>query len=256
MKRIAPYWFALALLAWCVSGPFGAVFAAAPPHRSKDAHCILVSAPEGLVRSCCRSDGSALTSRVMATMVEWRAPSGTTLSEWQPPAGTELLKADEATSALSGSASQTSRMVATLVEYQPAVVEKQATSAALSGGASVDVAYVGLLAALVLAAAFLYNTLRRSSSKAGNPEPVAPAPPAVAAGGAAPAPSMGDALVTRFTPGQRVRLVYPPKMAGKEGTIVGPAGWAENDSFAVQLASGSIFYFATEHLQNAVPVRA
>lgn len=57
----------------------------------------------------------------------------------------------------------------------------------------------------------------------------------------------------QFAPGQRVILTQPPAMAGKHGSIVGPA---EESSFAVQLTSGSIFHFATETLRDATQGRA
>lgn len=63
-------------------------------------------------------------------------------------------------------------------------------------------------------------------------------------------PSAGE---LQFAPGQRVTLTQPPRMAGKQGSVVGSA---EGNSTAVQLASGSIFNFATESLRDATPVQA
>lgn len=51
-----------------------------------------------------------------------------------------------------------------------------------------------------------------------------------------------------FTAGQKVTLLGPPAMAGKGGTIVGPA---LGDSFAVCLASGSIFNISTANIKAA-----
>lgn len=76
---------------------------------------------------------------------------------------------------------------------------------------------------------------------------------AEAAAAASPASESPTAGELQFTPGQRVTLTQPPAMAGKQGSIVGSM---EGNRFAVQLASGSIFHFATESLRDATPVRA
>jgi len=52
-----------------------------------------------------------------------------------------------------------------------------------------------------------------------------------------------------FTPGQRVLILGPPAIAGKQGSVVGPA---LGDTFAVCLDSGSVFNVATENIQDAV----
>jgi hypothetical protein len=56
-----------------------------------------------------------------------------------------------------------------------------------------------------------------------------------------------DAAEEAFTPGQRVTILAPPALAGKEGEIVASAA---GDNFAVQLASGSIFHISSENLQD------
>eukprot|EP00930_Biecheleria_cincta_P103664 TRINITY_DN956_c0_g1_i1.p1 TRINITY_DN956_c0_g1~~TRINITY_DN956_c0_g1_i1.p1 ORF type:complete len:795 (-),score=231.69 TRINITY_DN956_c0_g1_i1:366-2750(-) len=52
-----------------------------------------------------------------------------------------------------------------------------------------------------------------------------------------------------FEPGQRVVVLGPPAMAGKQGSIVGPV---LGDAFAVRFDSGSVFNIATENIQDAV----
>merc|ERR1712084_180731 len=51
-----------------------------------------------------------------------------------------------------------------------------------------------------------------------------------------------------FTQGQQVRILAPPAMAGKQGTIEGPAS---KNAFKVRLESGSVFQFDTQNLQDA-----
>eukprot|EP00930_Biecheleria_cincta_P023488 TRINITY_DN1696_c2_g1_i1.p1 TRINITY_DN1696_c2_g1~~TRINITY_DN1696_c2_g1_i1.p1 ORF type:complete len:966 (-),score=181.61 TRINITY_DN1696_c2_g1_i1:92-2989(-) len=51
-----------------------------------------------------------------------------------------------------------------------------------------------------------------------------------------------------FLPGQQVALLGPRKLAGKKGTIVGPAS---GNTFAVRLESGSVFHIQTENIKDA-----
>eukprot|EP00930_Biecheleria_cincta_P032739 TRINITY_DN226_c0_g1_i1.p1 TRINITY_DN226_c0_g1~~TRINITY_DN226_c0_g1_i1.p1 ORF type:complete len:720 (+),score=158.02 TRINITY_DN226_c0_g1_i1:134-2293(+) len=73
-----------------------------------------------------------------------------------------------------------------------------------------------------------------------------PSPAATRASASNSVGSSEDEL--EFTPGQKVTLLGPPAMAGKSGTIVGPA---LGDSFAVRLGSGSTFSIATGNIQDA-----
>eukprot|EP00931_Biecheleriopsis_adriatica_P086589 TRINITY_DN6121_c0_g1_i1.p1 TRINITY_DN6121_c0_g1~~TRINITY_DN6121_c0_g1_i1.p1 ORF type:complete len:859 (+),score=172.13 TRINITY_DN6121_c0_g1_i1:34-2577(+) len=57
-----------------------------------------------------------------------------------------------------------------------------------------------------------------------------------------------DGTQLEFAIGQKVKLLHPHAMAGKQGTIVGPA---PGESYAVQLSSGSIFHIATASMQDA-----
>lgn len=50
-----------------------------------------------------------------------------------------------------------------------------------------------------------------------------------------------------FQPGQRIVVTGPPAMAGKQGSVVGPA---LNDSFAIQFDSGSTFNIQTHFIQD------
>jgi len=76
-------------------------------------------------------------------------------------------------------------------------------------------------------------------------------------GGADPCPPDAcDLDELEFQPGERVSVLGPPAMAGKQGTVVGPA---LGDAFAVRFDSGSIFNIVTDFLQSndpAAPVRA
>lgn len=56
-----------------------------------------------------------------------------------------------------------------------------------------------------------------------------------------------------FLPGQHVSLVGPPPIAGKKGTIVGPA---REGSFKVRFPSGSIFHIATDFIKDLAAVEA
>jgi len=73
------------------------------------------------------------------------------------------------------------------------------------------------------------------------------APVAAPAAASTPAAAAGDDDELAFQPGQRVTLTAPPAMAGKQGTVVGPA---LSGTFAVQLESGSIFNFPEENING------
>lgn len=61
--------------------------------------------------------------------------------------------------------------------------------------------------------------------------------------------SIGDEVEElKFAPGQKVVVLAPPAMAGRQGTIHGSAS---GDMFAVQLESGRIFNIPTEVLRDA-----
>jgi len=69
-------------------------------------------------------------------------------------------------------------------------------------------------------------------------------------------PDACDLDELEFQPGERVSVLGPPAMAGKQGTVVGPALGA---AFAVRFDTGSVFNIATDFLQSldpAAPVRA
>merc|ERR1719271_2215781 len=51
-----------------------------------------------------------------------------------------------------------------------------------------------------------------------------------------------------FTPGQQVQILAPPAMAGKTGSVEGPAG--SKDTWKVRLESGMVFEFQTQNLQD------
>lgn len=51
----------------------------------------------------------------------------------------------------------------------------------------------------------------------------------------------------KFSPGQEVVVLAPPTLAGKKGTINGPAS---DDRFALRLESGSIFHIPTKDLRH------
>jgi len=78
--------------------------------------------------------------------------------------------------------------------------------------------------------------------------PVAPA--TVAAPAAAPAKAAqttDDEL--DFQPGQQVRILAPPAMAGKLGSVEGPTT-KKADAWKVKLESGMVFEFQTQNLQD------
>merc|ERR1719408_102775 len=76
-----------------------------------------------------------------------------------------------------------------------------------------------------------------------NLQPVAPA---MAAAPAKAAQATDDEL--EFTPGQQVRILAPPAMAGKMGSVEGPAG--SKDTWKVRLESGMVFEFQTQNVQD------
>merc|ERR1712072_709629 len=70
--------------------------------------------------------------------------------------------------------------------------------------------------------------------------------PAMAAAPAKAAQATDDEL--EFMPGQQVRILAPPAMAGKMGSVEGPAG--SKDTWKVRLESGMVFEFQTQNLQD------
>merc|ERR1711904_85549 len=77
------------------------------------------------------------------------------------------------------------------------------------------------------------------------PSVVPPVAPATAAAPAKAGQATDDEL--EFTPGQQVRILAPPAMAGKLGSVEGPAG--SKDTWKVRLESGMVFEFQTQNLQ-------
>merc|ERR1711972_989794 len=57
----------------------------------------------------------------------------------------------------------------------------------------------------------------------------------------------GDDEELLFQPGERVTLTGPPAMAGKQGTVVGPA---LGDAFAIRFDSGSVFNIEIHNIQG------
>jgi len=85
----------------------------------------------------------------------------------------------------------------------------------------------------------------------GAPAPAAavatpPAAPAVAAAPAKAGQATDDEL--EFQPGQQVRILAPPAMAGKLGSIEGPA--LSKDTWKVRTESGNVFEFLNVNLQD------
>merc|ERR1719343_323429 len=81
------------------------------------------------------------------------------------------------------------------------------------------------------------------------PAPAAATPPAAPAMAAAPAKaSQATDDELEFQPGQQVRILAPPAMAGKLGSVEGPAG--SKDTWKVRLESGNVFEFQTQNLQD------
>merc|ERR1712137_793608 len=77
--------------------------------------------------------------------------------------------------------------------------------------------------------------------------PVATTSYAAPAAAVAPAAS-GDDEELLFQPGERVTLTGPPAMAGKQGTVVGPA---LGDAFAIRFDSGSVFNIEIHNIQGS-----
>merc|ERR1719343_1228279 len=81
------------------------------------------------------------------------------------------------------------------------------------------------------------------------PAPAAATPPAAPAMAAAPAKaSQATDDELEFEPGQKVRILAPPAMAGKQGSIEGPT--AMKDTWKVRTESGNVFEFQTQNLQD------
>lgn len=92
---------------------------------------------------------------------------------------------------------------------------------------------------------FLTENLQDASATATPPAPVvAPSPvsPSVIK-------QSGDEEELEFQDGQRVVILGPPVMNGKQGNVVGPV--KNQEAFAVRLDSGSVFNILTENLQDA-----
>jgi len=92
---------------------------------------------------------------------------------------------------------------------------------------------------------FLTENLQDASATATPSAPVAapaPASPAVIK-------QSGDEEELEFQEGQRVVILGPPVMNGKQGNVVGPV--KHQEAFAVRLDSGSVFNILTENLQDA-----
>jgi len=85
-----------------------------------------------------------------------------------------------------------------------------------------------------------------SAAAAPAPSVAPPVAPAMAAAPAKVAQATDDEL--EFTPGQQVRILAPPAMAGKMGSVEGPAG--SKDTWKVRLESGMVFEFQTQNLQD------
>merc|ERR1719343_712485 len=86
--------------------------------------------------------------------------------------------------------------------------------------------------------------------KGAAPAATPPAAPAVAA---APAKAGDDEL--EFEPGQQVRILAPPAMAGKLGSIEGPT--KVKDTWKVKTEAGNVFESPTQSLQDmAAPAPA
>eukprot|EP00930_Biecheleria_cincta_P070313 TRINITY_DN57956_c0_g1_i1.p1 TRINITY_DN57956_c0_g1~~TRINITY_DN57956_c0_g1_i1.p1 ORF type:complete len:511 (+),score=88.69 TRINITY_DN57956_c0_g1_i1:59-1591(+) len=292
MQRVGPRWFALASLLWCVSGPSGVLFTTAPIRGSANKDCNLVLGSAALKHRRCRSQGSALTARVIAQLIEY-----------QPPPGTETAVQEEVISAVSSSATVDGTVVvllAILVAIASAVLfsvstnedaaakpkagtPTRSTTTAAPSTASAKratasyaaenrpdefrrgqrVTMLGALASIGKEGAILgpargntYAVQLDSGSivhtapqnfqlAAGQAPAVATAQSTSTSASTAPAKPKNE---HQFVAGQRVSILSPPKMAGKVGSIMGPIG---ANTFAVQLETGSIFHFAAENIQDA-----
>merc|ERR1711924_373954 len=78
-----------------------------------------------------------------------------------------------------------------------------------------------------------------------------PAAPAVATAPVAAPAKAGQATDDEldFQPGQQVRILAPPAMAGKLGSVEGPTT-KKADAWKVKLESGMVFEFPTQNLQD------
>jgi len=63
-----------------------------------------------------------------------------------------------------------------------------------------------------------------------------------------PARAGADDEELLFQPGERVTLTGPPAMAGKQGTVVGPA---LGDAFSIRFDSGSVFNIELHNIQGS-----
>lgn len=239
MQRGSARCFALISLLWCVSGPSGVLFTAAPNHRSKSKHGNFVSGASALGQRPYRSHESVLTARVIAQLVEYQVPAG---MESKLP----ITVAGEITE-------EKKRMVvAQLIDYKPPAGMVEMEDA--SGGGSGDGTAVALLIVLgiiVAAIAYIVSTKEKSdqagAAPASAPAAAAASPP-TAQSTPASAPTATETGPPQFAEGHRVSLLGPPKMVGKEGSIMGFIG---DKTVAVQLESGSIFHFAIDNIQHA-----
>lgn len=89
------------------------------------------------------------------------------------------------------------------------------------------------------------TTLAASAAAQHDEEPTQ-APPAATAPAASAAAQDDEQL--EFVPGQRVTILAPPALAGKKGSIL---GLARDESFGVQLDSGSVFHIQANAMQGA-----
>ena len=80
------------------------------------------------------------------------------------------------------------------------------------------------------------------------PPAAAPVATSYAAPAAMAAPASGDDEELLFQPGERVTLTGPPAMAGKQGSVIGPA---LGDAFAIQFDSGSVFNIEIHNIQGS-----
>eukprot|EP00931_Biecheleriopsis_adriatica_P060776 TRINITY_DN3650_c0_g1_i12.p1 TRINITY_DN3650_c0_g1~~TRINITY_DN3650_c0_g1_i12.p1 ORF type:complete len:607 (-),score=175.86 TRINITY_DN3650_c0_g1_i12:151-1971(-) len=87
-----------------------------------------------------------------------------------------------------------------------------------------------------------------ASAVAAAPAPAASAPAATAPKAATSGKQDSEDEELEFAIGQQVKLLGPPAMVGKLGTVLGVA---PNNAFAVRLESGSVFNIVTESLQDA-----
>jgi len=80
------------------------------------------------------------------------------------------------------------------------------------------------------------------------PAAAAPATATYSAPAAVAAPSASGDDEELFQPGERITLVGPPAMAGKQGSIVGPA---IGNAFSVLFDSGSVFNIEVHNIQGS-----